>query len=131
MSPNRGPDQQAFAGFRPLFEDLKDARGEPVSPVLQAAFGQPVAGSAPLERLAVGVAFKELLPADRPLVIGLDDVDRADRGTLELLAYLVRVLLGMTPSAVLFLLSATTTPGEDHPLRALVEGAAGMGMTRQ
>jgi len=122
IAPNRGHDQQAFAGFRPLYDELTAARGLPVSPVLDAAFGQLVPGAAPLERLAVGAAFKELLPADRPILIGLDDVDRADRGTLDLLAYLVRVLLGMTPWPVLFLLSATTASEEDHPLRALIAG---------
>ncbi len=121
-SANHAPDQQGFAGFRPLYEELRAARGGPPSPVLEAAFGQPVPGVAPLERLAVGAAFKELFPVDQPTLVLLDDVDRADRGTLELLAYLVRVLLGMASAPVLFLLTTTRSPEDDHPLAALVAG---------
>lgn len=121
-SANRAPDQQGFDGFRQLYEALRERKGGPLSPVLEAAFGQPVPGAAPLERLAVGAAFKELFVADQPTLILLDDVDRADRGTLELLAYLVRVLLGLATAPVLFLLTATNTPDDDHPLRALVAG---------
>lgn len=118
---NRAPDQQAFSGFRALYEELRERRGS-LGPVLEAAFEQPLPGATPLERLAVGAAFKELFPADQPTLVFLDDIDRADRGTLELLAYLVRVLLGLAAAPVLFLLAANDLPDRDHPLHALVEG---------
>lgn len=119
---NRSPDQQAFAGFKPIYEELRERRGGAPSPVLETAFGQSAASTAPLERLAVGAAMKELFPPDQPTLLFLDDVDRADRGTLELLAYLVRVLLGLANAPLLFLLASTVTPDADHPLHALVAG---------
>lgn len=130
-SANRASDQLAFSGFRHIYEELLERRGIQPSPVLEAAFGAAIPGAAPLERLAVGAAFKELFASDQPTLLFMDDVDRADRGTLDLLAYLIRAMLGMAHSPVLFILTAQRVEGEDHPLRALVAGEeTGVGVIR-
>ena len=128
---NRSLDQLAFSGFRLIYEELRERRGDAPSPVLEAAFGAAIPGAAPLERLAVGAAFKELFSSDQPTLVFMDDVDRADRGTLDLLAYLIRAMLGMAHAPVLFILTAQRVEGEDHPLRALVAGEeTGVGVIR-
>lgn len=130
-SANRSPDQPAFSGFRHIYEELRELRGDAPSPVLEAAFGAAIPGAAPLERLAVGAAFKELFSSEQPTLLFMDDVDRSDRGTLELVAYLIRAMLGMAHAPVLFILTAQRVDGEDHPLRGLVAGEeTGVGVIR-
>lgn len=120
---NTSPDQQAFAGFRPLYEDLQELRGGLPHPVLERAFGGEPAVGAPLERPAVGAALKDLVPTDQPRLIFLDDIDQADRGTIELLGALIRALLGLANAPVLFVLTLRELHLQpDLPLYGILDG---------
>lgn len=126
LARNAARDQQPFAGFRELFRALTDHAPRESRPVLEAAFVVATPGAAPLEWRAVGAAFKDLIPTDRPLLLVIEDIDRADRGTQELLAYLLRALLGIASAPVLFLTTLTERAGLEPDLRAALEGDGGI-----
>ena len=124
VARNTSADQEAYAGFRSLYDELRQEASPSLT--LEAAFGRvsverATPGSSATERVAIGAAFRELLPVGAPMLIFLDDVDRADRGTLELLTSLVRMLVGLAAAPVLFVLAASGLP-DDGPLRQLAEG---------
>ena len=121
---NSSPSQPAFLGFRPLLDDLLQESGRAPSAVLEAAFLRPLREGETVERLAVCAAFKDLVPADNPRLVLLDDVGRADAGTLELLTYLSRALLKMGGAPLLFVLTRLPPHGAD-PLAELREAAGG------
>jgi len=86
-SRSTSPQQPPYQGFLELYRDL--ARSGEDRPALEATYAG--LGRAP-ERLAVLGAFKELVADIAPRVVLLEDIHLADRGTIELLAYLGRFL---------------------------------------
>lgn len=75
------------------------------------------------ERYQVVSAFRELVVQRTPCVVIVDDVERADPATVEMLQYLVRNTLELAGEPVLFLL------GHESPeasVRRQLEGAAGV-----
>src|SRR5690606_28539362 len=74
-----------------------------------------------IERYQVVSAFRDLVIQRAPCVIIVDDVERADPATVELLLYLVRNTLELTGKPVVFVL------GHESPeaaVRRQLEGAA-------
>ncbi len=90
----------AFVGvYRAL---IADGTRTP-APVLRDVFG-PLDESKQWERYAVISAFRELVLAAAPCVIVIDDLERADPATVELLTYLIRNTLELAEEPVVFLL---------------------------
>lgn len=122
LSPGRcRRNPRAFGGFHEVFASLAAelGPGEAVHPVLHAAFHEDTAG---LERYPVLVAFRDLLQAHLPRVVVLDQVHRADAGTLDLLAYLLRNLLQLVPRPVLFVMARRPDQPGGEALEQVLEG---------
>jgi tetratricopeptide (TPR) repeat protein len=115
---NTAPDQRAFEGFRALFEQLR-VGATSVLP-LDVAFGGQAVGDITIERWRVFSAFADLLCANGPRLIVLDDLDNADRGSIEMAEYLVRNLVGQGRHPILFLVTRGPIVGRDS-LRALMD----------
>jgi tetratricopeptide (TPR) repeat protein len=116
---NAAPDQRAFEGYRPLYEQLRGDGDAPVE-ALEAAFGARLVGDVPIERWRVCSAFATLLRASGPRLLVLDDLDQADRGTVEMTEYLVRNLVGQAGFPILFL-ATRSAPGVHDSLRVLLD----------
>lgn len=71
-----------------------------------------------IERYSVLAAFKEMVVARAPQVLLIDDLDRADPATVELLVYLIRNTLELVHEPVLFVLSHG---GDESRIRAQLE----------
>ncbi len=113
LSRNRSPDQPAFMGLRPLYEDLLAEGFEP-SPVLEAVFHPERGGTEAPERWAVLRALGEFVRPAGPRLLLMADPQRADRGTLEMVEYLVRNLVGGLRRPLLVALTrARPEPGAD------------------
>ncbi len=106
-----------FGAFTTIFETL---RGEDAPDILIRAFGPP--DGAPAERYPVVAAMRTLIEKAAPCVILLDQVERADAATRELLDYLVRNTLELADLPVAFVLAGETSEGNPAPLPSL--GAA-------
>lgn len=94
------PDDRPFGAFIGVYDKL-ERTGAPA--VLQQVLGgkeQPGV----VERYPVISAFKDLLVRNAPLVVILDDLERADPATVEMLQYLIRNTLELANERVLFLL---------------------------
>jgi len=107
-----------FGAFTGIYRELAHD-GAP--PLLREVFG--TTDDKVWERYQVVSAFRELVVQRAPCVILLDDLERADPATVELLQYLVRNTLELTREPVLFLL------GHESPeasVRRQLEGAAGV-----
>jgi tetratricopeptide (TPR) repeat protein len=64
------------------------------------------------ERYPVIAAFKQLVVERAPVVVLLDDLQRADPATRELLGYLLRNTVGLTNEPVLYVLAVEDEGGE-------------------
>jgi len=116
---NTAPDQLAFEGYHTLFEQLQDKVDDP-SRALEAAFGSHTIGDTPIERWKVFASFKDLIQAGGTRIVVMDDLDQADRGTIEMTEYLVRNLVGQEGFPVLFVVTRSE-PGVIDPLRTLLD----------
>ncbi len=116
---NTASDQRTFEGYRSLFERLKH-KGEDPAMALDAAFGSNTLGDTPIERWKVFASFKELLSICGPRLVVLDDLDQADRGTIEMTEYLVRNMVGQDGFPILFV-ATRSEPGVIDPLRTLLD----------
>ena len=115
-SQNQNPTQPAFLGLREAYRTLTvDAAGPPA--LVNAFEGSDREDRADL--YAVCTAFRDLLAGAAPLQLCVEDIDRADRGTLEVIEYLVR---NLAEHPVLFVFSRRP-PADPDPLSGLL-GAA-------
>lgn len=110
------PDDPPFGGFAEILSDLVTP-DTPLAAPLEAAFRD---GDGPVERFLVLSAFRDLLRERLPRVVLLDDVHRMDRGTADLLAFLLRNHLGLAEDPVLFVMTRRPPEGLD-PLQDLLE----------
>ena len=95
-------ENQEYGGFRGVLDDLAP-EGVPLPPVLEASF-RDGESQGPIEPYAVHVAFREILSANFPRIVVIDNLQFADRGTTDLLLYLHRNCLQLNQEPVLFLL---------------------------
>ncbi len=116
------PEDPPFGGFAEVFSDLVPA-DEELPEALEVAFRD---GEGPLERYQVMSAFRDLLRERLPRVVLLDDIDRADRGTSDLLGFLLRNHLGLAEDPVLFVLTRRPPEGPDPMLELLEDPELGM-----
>lgn len=116
----RGKCQDAdrpFGAFQAVYRELKP---DVAVPLLAAAFEDADDGIV-RERYPVIAAFRDLVVQRAPCVIILDDLDRADPATAELLQYLVRNTLGLAKSPVLYVLAEESDATDTALSRALAE----------
>jgi tetratricopeptide (TPR) repeat protein len=90
-----------FGAFFSVYEGLGGRDG--TDPMLDAAF-DPERGDGRIERYAVIAAFRERLLRYAPCVVVIDEVEKADAATRELLNYLVRNTVEHGDDAVVFAL---------------------------
>jgi eukaryotic-like serine/threonine-protein kinase len=90
-----------FGAFVGVYQAL--AEGRRPHPVLAEVFGSSPE-SKHWERYAVISAFKDLVVEAAPCVIVIDDLERADPATVELLIYLIRNTLELANDPVVYLL---------------------------
>ena len=117
---NQAPSQPAFAGLRDIYEALTDD-GHVAQAVLDVVFEGASEEAGRVDLYAICAAFRELIAQGGPRLICVEDIDRADRGTLEVVEYLVR---NLAEQPVLFVL--TRRPPADagaDPLGRLVQRA--------
>jgi tetratricopeptide (TPR) repeat protein len=112
------PDQRAFESYRESYDALIDDSSGPTA--LAVAFGARNAGDATLEKWRVFSAFKGLLEQQGPHLLVLDDLDRADRGSIEMTEYLVRNLVGESSAPLLIVVTREPAVGLDG-LRDLMD----------
>lgn len=106
-------NDRPFGAFATIYRALS---GSDPSPLLEQVF-QGAQGKV-IERYPVLAAFRELVVDRAPIVLLLDDIDRADPATVELLAYLIRNTLELASEPVTFVFTHDS-PGEGRT--ALVE----------
>ncbi|MEC9388830.1 MAG: protein kinase [Myxococcota bacterium] len=111
------PDQRAFETYRETYRALVDESTGPTA--LAVAFGERQAGDATLEKWRVFSAFKALMEQQGPHLLILDDLDCADRGSIEMTEYLARNLVGEANGPLLILVTREPPMGMD-PLRDLL-----------
>ncbi|MEQ1503616.1 MAG: protein kinase, partial [Myxococcota bacterium] len=92
-----------FGAFASIYRAV---RGASPPPLLEQVFRSD--DGRPIERYPILAAFRELLVDRAPIVVIVDDVDRADPATVELLVYLIRNTLELADEPVLFLLAHET-----------------------
>jgi len=95
-----------FGAFAGVYRDLAT---ETSPDVLSDVFGS--ADDERWERYQVISAFKELVVGRGPCVVLVDDIERAEPATLELLLYLIRNTLELAEEPILFLLGHETPEG--------------------
>ena len=106
---------ETWTGFRGVVDQL----GEELPPVVEAAFSDE---EGEFSQYPVHAAIRDLLRPALPRVVILDKLERADRGTLALLDFLLRNHLFLADDPVLFVLARRQLePGEPDPLAELVE----------
>lgn len=114
------PHDRPFGPFVGIWRDL---RAEGTSPVLDASFAGRDDGVV-RERYPVIAAVRDLLVGRAPLVVLIDDLDRADPATIEVIEYLVRNTVGLARERVVYVLSEEAPAGELSPIdRALLQAA--------
>jgi len=127
MGRSTDPNQRAFESYREPYASLMDDSTGPTA--LEVAFGGRQDGDATLEKWRVFSAFKSLLESRGPHLLVLDDLDRGDRGSIEMTEYLVRNLVGESLEPLLVLVTREPALGED-PLRDLLDEEA-VGVTAE
>lgn len=106
-----------FGAFQQIYRELGV---EPKNPVLEATF-EGVDDGVLRERYPVISAFRDLVVSRAPCVIIIDDAERADLATVELLVYLVRNTLALQKLPVAYLVCEETDAPETSLSRQLVE----------
>jgi tetratricopeptide (TPR) repeat protein len=119
-----GSKDLPYGGFAEILSDMVTP-DQPLAGPLEAAF-RDAAG--PVERFLVFSAFRDLLRERLPRVILLDDVHNAERGTSDLLAFLLRNHLGLAEDPVMFVMTRKPPEGVD-PLQDLLDDPA-LGLLR-
>ncbi len=121
----QAPDQRAYATYRTVFEDLVRETHEAPSPALAATFGDSSASDARVERYAVMSNLGAMLARSGPRVLILHELQRSDRGSIELTEYLVRNLVGTRRLPFLFVITRPLAePDEPDPLGPLLDGSS-------
>jgi len=96
----------AFGAFEDIYRTL---RTEDPPEILRATFE---GGEPSTERYPVLAAFRDLVEANAPCVVVLDEIEDAEPATLELLQYLIRNTLELDELQVGFILSVQTGRGD-------------------
>lgn len=109
------PDAGPFGVFVPVLRALLREGEEVPEPLAAALLGR---GDRPRERYPVLSAFRQLFVRDAPLLLLLDDLQHADRASLDLLEYLVRNTLELERLPFLYVLSEEPGPSQDDGLSA-------------
>jgi len=113
------PDQRAFESYRVPYEALVHESTSPTA--LEVAFGGRTTDDATLEKWTVFSAFRNLILNGGPHLLVLDDLDRGDRGSIEMTEYLIRNLIGDSGDPLLLVI--TREPPHDlDPLKELLDG---------
>jgi tetratricopeptide (TPR) repeat protein len=113
------PDQRAFESYRAPYEALAHEMTGPTA--LEVAFGGRSTGDATIEKWTVFSAFRNLLINRGPHLLVLDDLDRGDRGSIEMTEYLVRNLVGENQDPLLVVITREPPQGDDL-LNELLDG---------
>ncbi|MBX2797163.1 MAG: protein kinase [Myxococcales bacterium] len=90
-----------FGAFVSIYRSL---RGSDPPEVLEAVFRGDDNEGKVWERYPILSAFRDVVVANAPIVLIIDDLDRADPATVELLSYLIRNTLSLSEEPVLFLM---------------------------
>lgn len=90
--------------FGAFFNIYRDIAGEDAPEILREVFGGSEDDKR-FERYQVISAFRDLVVACAPCLVVLDDLERADPATLELLEYLIRNTLELASESVVFLIA--------------------------
>ena len=115
------PDQRAFESYRAPYEAFVHDATSPTA--LEVAFGGRSTGDATLEKWTVFSAFRDLITNRGPHLLVLDDLDRGDRGSIEMTEYLIRNLIGEMAIPLLLVITREP-PRDDDPLKELLDGEA-------
>jgi tetratricopeptide (TPR) repeat protein len=91
-----------YGGFHGVLQELSPGE-EPLALVLESTFRHGES-QGPVEPYAVHVAFRELLSDALPQIVIVDNLQLADRGTKDMLLYLLRNCRELNKEPVLFLL---------------------------
>ncbi len=100
-----------FSGFETIMHSLV-AEGEPLTPALAAIFRHEDNGV--IEQYAIHSEFREMLQRGGPRVVIIDNIHRTDRGTIDLLVYLLRNTLELDPQPILYLIGRQAHTGADR-----------------
>jgi len=95
-------ENRDYGGFYGVLDGIVGP-DDPLPAVLEASFRNR-GEQGPIEPYAVHVAFRDLLTQSLPRVVIVDNLQVADRGTADLLLYLLRNCLQLNDDPVLFLL---------------------------
>jgi tetratricopeptide (TPR) repeat protein/tRNA A-37 threonylcarbamoyl transferase component Bud32 len=101
------PHDRPFGAFAGVYQALGS---DPMLPILDDVFGAEEDGRVH-ERYPVVAAFRELVKRRAPCAILIDDLERADPATLEMLLYLIRNTRERADDPVLYVLA------HESPLR--------------
>jgi serine/threonine protein kinase/tetratricopeptide (TPR) repeat protein len=113
-----------FSGYAKVYEQLAAMGTLKAADATRRAFEVGDETAAPLERYAVYAGFLDLMRRGDVRVVLIDNLHRADSGTLELTEYLVRNLLGLAQDPVLFVLTRLPAEVDPDPLQGLLSGDA-------
>ena len=121
MGRSTAPDQRAFESYRAPYEALVHEATSPTA--LELAFGGRSPGDATLEKWTVFSAFRNLILKRGPHLLVLDDLDRGDRGSIEMTEYLIRNLIGESDEPLLLVITREP-PTDIDPLQETLEAGA-------
>ncbi len=115
---------RAFSGYAQLFDSLVADGNEPAAEILGRVFSaqEERSSAAPVERYAAFAAFLELVRAQGPAMVVLENLQRADSSSMALTEYLVRNMLGLAKDPVLFVLTRWPVAEGPDALASLVTG---------
>ncbi len=122
----QAPDQRAYATYRRVFEDLVRETHEAPAPALAATFADDpgLGDDSRVERYAVMSSLAGMLSRSGPRVLILHELQRSDRGSIELTEYLVRNLVGARKQPFLFVITRPARePAAVDPLEGLIDGS--------
>ena len=121
---NQDAGQDAFEGFRALYDDLVASYhlGASIPKALVATFGRESLAAERVERYAVLAEMGRLVGSSGPRLILCEDIHLADSGTVELTEYLARNLVGEGHPIVLL---CTRTPNEEDDVDTLADFVSG------
>jgi tetratricopeptide (TPR) repeat protein len=111
------PHDRPFGPFVVLYRALK---GDEPTPVLDAVLGSKDEERV-FERYPVLAAFRELVVQRAPCAILLDDVDRADAATADMIEYLIRNTLELANEPVVFVVGTGPAPSNLQDIDLVTE----------